>query len=260
MNFPLPYVEVHQVSKSYGTHHAVRELSFSANRGEILGCLGPNGAGKSTTLKMIAGLLRPDSGLIRIGGIDLRQNPLGAKQILGFVPETGAIYEKLTPCEYLQLVGQLYGIDEYRIAIKSREFLRFFDLTEFANTRMTAFSKGLKQKVVLLAALIHNPELLLLDEPLNGLDAHAVLLFLGLMRQLAESGKTVIYSSHILEVVEKISNRVVILDRGTLVAEGSVQELAQTSHASSLEQIFKNLTNHREDEQRIEAFAQIVLS
>ena len=260
MDSPLPYVEVCQVSKTYGTRLAVREVSFSAKRGEILGCLGPNGAGKSTTLKMVAGLLRPDTGFIKIGGIDTGKNPLEAKKILGFVPETGAIYEKLTPCEYLQMVGELYGMDERRIAMKSREFLGFFDLTEFANTRMTAFSKGLKQKVVLLAALIHNPDLLILDEPLNGLDAHTVLLFRGLMRELAELGKTVIYSSHILEVVEKVSDRLVILDRGQLVAEGSIQELAQTSQASSLEQIFRKFTDHGEDKHRIEAFAQVVFS
>ena len=259
MSLPSPYLEVHEVTKAYGNHPPVQDLSFSANRGEILGCLGPNGAGKSTTLKMIAGLLLPDTGTIRIGGIGLSENPKAAKQKLGFVPETGAIYEKLTPCEYLEMVGQLHGMEERCIQRKCHELLESFDLTEFADTRMTGFSKGSKQKVALLAALLHNPDLLLLDEPLNGLDARAVFLFRGLMRQLAEHGKTIIYSSHILEVVEKISSRVVILARGKIVAEGSVHELARTSHSSSLEQIFRELTNQREDENKIKAFAQAVL-
>jgi len=195
---------VSHLCKSFGSKKAIDDICFTAKRGEILGFLGPNGAGKSTTLKIISALLAPDSGTVTIGTIDLLRDPLEAKKRMGFVPETGALFEKLTPLEYLEMVGQLYRLNAEEIKRKSHLFLKYFDLREQQNLRMTSFSKGMKQKVVLSAALLHNPDLLLLDEPLNGLDANAVMMFKGVIRRLADLGKTIIYSSHILEVVEKV--------------------------------------------------------
>jgi ABC-2 type transport system ATP-binding protein len=250
-----PFVEVTRLRKSFGSKVAVNDISFEVRCGEIFGYLGPNGAGKSTTLKMISGLLSPDSGSITIGGFDLKQEPLQAKRQIGFVPETGALYEKLTPLEYLEMVGQLYRVEPSEIKKKSHEFLEYFGLSEHKNFRMTAFSKGMKQKVVLSAAFLHNPHLLLLDEPLNGLDANTVLLFKGLIKQLAHLGKAIVYSSHILEVVEKVCDRIAILDQGQIVAEGSIDQLRHMSQFHSLEMIFKELTRAEEVDTKIQAFA-----
>ncbi|PYV89888.1 MAG: ABC transporter [Acidobacteria bacterium] len=252
------FLEVSQLRKTFGSQIAINDISFSVRQGEILGYLGPNGAGKSTTLKILAGLLTPDSGNISIGGINLQQDPLKAKKRMGFVPETGALYEKLTPLEYLEMVGQLYRIQASEIRRKSHEFLEYFDLAEQRNTRMTSFSKGMKQKVVLSAALLHNPDLLLLDEPLNGLDANTVLMFKGVMRRLADLGKTIIYSSHILEVVERVCDRIAIIHQGQIVAEGSITQLREMTQSPSLELIFKELTKTGGVEDKIEAFAKAI--
>src|SRR5262245_43764367 len=235
------FLAVSNLCKSYGPRKAIDDISFTAKRGEILGFLGPNGAGKSTTLKIISALVPPDSGTVKIDAIDLSQDPLEAKKRMGFVPETGALYEKLTPFEYLEMVGQLYQLRAEEIERKSHLFLGYFDLSEQRNLRMTSFSKGMKQKVVLAAALLHNPDLLLLDEPLNGLDANTVMLLKGVMRRLADSGKTIIYSSHILEVVEKVCDRVAVLQNGRIIAEGNLNELRQMTHSESLEVVFKEL-------------------
>ncbi len=249
---------VSHLSKSFGTKKAVDDVSFRVKRGEILGFLGPNGAGKSTTLKIISALLPPDSGTITIDGFDLNSNPFEAKVRMGYVPETGALYEKLTPLEYLEMVGQLYGLTADEIERKSHLFLRYFELTEQQHWRMTSFSKGMKQKVVLSAALLHNPDLLLLDEPLNGLDANTVMMLKGVLRRLADLGKTILYSSHILEVVEKICDRVAILNQGRIIAEGPISQLRQMTDSASLELVFKELTKAGSIEANIEDFARAV--
>jgi ABC-2 type transport system ATP-binding protein len=252
------FLAVSHLCKSFGSKKAIEDISFTAKRGEILGFLGPNGAGKSTTLKIISALLAPDSGTVTIGTIELLRDPLEAKKRMGFVPETGALYEKLTPLEYLEMVGQLYRLNAEEIERKSHLFLKYFDLSEQQNLRMTSFSKGMKQKVVLSAALLHNPDLLLLDEPLNGLDANAVMMFKGVIRRLADLGKTIIYSSHILEVVEKVCDRVAILHNGRIIAEGAVNQLRQMTHSASLELVFKELTKAEAIESNIEAFARAI--
>jgi ABC-2 type transport system ATP-binding protein len=252
------FLTVSHLCKSFGTKKAVDDVSFDAKRGEILGFLGPNGAGKSTTLKIISALLTPDSGKVTIDGFDLAREPFEAKIRMGYVPETGALYEKLTPLEYLRMVGQLYHLTTEEIGRKSHLFLRYFDLSEQQNLRMTSFSKGMKQKVVLSAALLHNPDLLLLDEPLNGLDANTVMMFKGLLRRLADLGKTILYSSHILEVVEKICDRVAILNEGRIIAEGPINQLRQVTDSASLELVFKELTKAESIEANIEDFARAI--
>ncbi|MEW5978875.1 MAG: ABC transporter ATP-binding protein [Acidobacteriota bacterium] len=255
-----PYLIVSNLRKTFGAKVAVEGISFSVGRGEILGYLGPNGAGKSTTLRMLAGLLTPDSGQILIGGFDLSNDPLPAKTRMGYVPETGALYEKLTPVEYLEMVGQLYRLDPAAVEWKGSQFLEYFELADHKHSRMTSFSKGMKQKVVIAAALLHNPDLLLLDEPLNGLDANSVLLFKGVMQRLAQSGKTIIYSSHILEVVEKLSDRMIIINQGRVVAEGTMAELGKLTQSPSLELVFKELTQTAPVEERVSGFAEAVLN
>lgn len=241
-------IQVNQLSKSYGTKKAVDNVSFTVSSGEVFGYLGPNGAGKSTTIKLLTGLLKPDSGTISINGIDVLTNPVEAKKQFGFVPESGALYEKLTPVEYLQMVARLHKMPESTIQHKVEEVLELFQMTPNGDQRMASFSKGMKQRIVIAAALIHNPSILFLDEPLNGLDANAVLLVKQLIRNFAEQGKSIFYSSHILDVVEKIRDRVVIIDKGQIVAEGKVKDLESMTQQPSLELVFKELTQTQDVE------------
>jgi ABC-2 type transport system ATP-binding protein len=235
-------IRVNQLSKKYGVKKAVDDVSFIVNAGEVFGYLGPNGAGKSTTIKILTGLLKPDSGSIIINGIDVLTDPVSAKKQFGYVPESGALYEKLTPFEYLQMIARLHKMPETSISHKIYELLDLFQMTANGNQRMASFSKGMKQRIVIVASLIHNPDVLFFDEPLNGLDANAVLLVKQLVRNFAEQGKTVFYSSHILDVVEKICDRVAIIDKGKIIAEGKVKDLESMTQQSSLELVFKELT------------------
>jgi len=235
-------IQVYHLLKSYDTKKAVDDVSLTVNAGEVFGYLGPNGAGKSTTIKILTGLLKPDSGTILINGIDVLSNAVAAKKLFGYVPESGALYEKLTPFEYLQMVARLHKMPETTIPHKINGVLDLFQMTLYGDQRMASFSKGMKQRIVIAAALIHNPSVLFFDEPLNGLDANAVLLVKQLVRNFAEQGKAVFYSSHILDVVEKICDRVAIIDKGKIIAEGKVKDLESMTQQPSLELVFKELT------------------
>lgn len=232
--------------KRYRKRAVVDGVSVQVNRGETVGLLGPNGAGKTTTVKMLTGMIRPTSGTASVAGFDILQDAVEVKRRIGFVPESGALYQSLTPFEYLDFVGRLYGMDEKNISRRITEFCDFFQITRNIHQRMNEFSKGMKQKVVIASAMIHNPEVLFLDEPLNGLDANAALLLKKLIRNLAGEGKTIFYCSHILDVVENLCDRVVILDKGKIVADGSVSKLKEMTKRSSLEGVFSKLT-HAED-------------
>ncbi len=253
-------IEVKELTRVYDSFTAVDHISFSVPEGQICGYLGPNGAGKTTTIKMLTGLIKPTSGTARIGGFDILQQPLEVKKRIGYVPESGALYEKLTPEEYLQLVGRLYHLEEKFLEQRIGEFLNLFHLQKNANQRMDTFSKGMKQKIVIAAALIHNPEVIFFDEPLNGLDANAALLIKELIRKLADQGKTIFYSSHILEVVEKICDRVIILNKGNIVADGSIQDLRQMTRESSLEEIFSQVTHSEDMAEIAETFSKLIAS
>ena len=239
-------IEIKRLTRKFGELTAVNSVDLSIPRGQILGYLGPNGAGKTTTVKMLTGMIRPTAGTASIAGFDIQTQTLEAKRRIGFVPESGALYQSLTPAEYLQFVGRLYGMDEDAIGARSRELGDFFGIADAMGQRMSEFSKGMRQRVVIASALIHNPEVLLLDEPLSGLDANAALLLKELIRHLAGEGKTIFYCSHILEVVENLCDRVVILDKGRVAADGSVKELKAMTKRSSLEGVFSRLT-HAED-------------
>ena len=228
--------------------------------GQLVGLLGPNGAGKSTTIKMLTGMLEPTSGTAEIAGFDVVRNPLNVKRIIGYVPETGAVFETLTGWEYLQLVAALYHIPEDEAAARIDRFAQFFDLMDVTlrDTQLSAFSKGMRQKVVITAALLHNPDVVFFDEPLNGLDANAALKLKTLISSLARDGKTIVYCSHILDVVERICERVVIIHKGALVADGTVQELMEQTDQDSLEQVFNKLTATENLLVRAEEFARLL--
>jgi ABC-2 type transport system ATP-binding protein len=236
-------LEVVQLCKRYGDLTAVDHVSFTVGQGEIVGYLGPNGAGKSTTVKMLTGVMPPSEGRILIDGLDLRENALAIKQRIGYVPESGGLYESLTGFEFLQLVGRLYHLEESLIRHKAVELLRLFGLVPEMHARLSSYSKGMKQKVLLSSALIHNPDLILLDEPLSGLDANSMLIFKELVRQLAQQGKTVFYCSHVLDVVEHLCRRVIIIDHGRVVADAQVEKLKEVTALASLEDVFQKLTD-----------------
>ena len=235
-------IELDALTRRFGDLLAVDSVTLSIPSGQICGYLGPNGAGKTTTVKMLTGLIPPTAGMARVAGYDVAAEPLEVKRRIGVVPESGALYQSLTPQEYLDFVGRLHHLSTETIQRRIAEFLDFFQLTDQRHDRMTTFSKGMRQKVVIIAALLHDPDVLFLDEPLNGLDANAALLLKRLLQNLAKQGKTVFYCSHILDVVENLCERVVILSQGRIVADGSVDELKAMTQRPSLEAVFSELT------------------
>ncbi|TAE21947.1 MAG: ABC transporter ATP-binding protein [Cytophagales bacterium] len=236
-----PVIQITNLHKYYGTTHVLKGIDLSVEAGQVVGYIGPNGAGKSTTLKTLIGLLTDFAGEVRVLGHDVKADPIAVKSRIGYVPENASLYDTLTPMEYLQFIGQLYGMDNETIERRAFDLLKLFELKDYVDARMTTFSKGMRQKVLLISGLLHNPELLFLDEPLSGLDANAVVLVKAIIRQLADSGKTVFYSSHIMDVVEKISDRIIIIAQGQIIADGTFAELQQ-QHSGSLEQLFGQLT------------------
>lgn len=235
-------IEVTNLTKSFGDKKAVDNVSFTVQPGEIFGYLGPNGAGKSTTIKMLTGILQPDAGQALIDGRDIVTSSGPVKEIIGYVPETGAVYEKLSAMEYLTFIAGVYRIPSQEAKEKAGELLDHFQLTESVDSRLATFSKGMKQKVALAAALIHSPRVIFLDEPLSGLDANAAILVKELLRRLANEGRTILYSSHILEVVENLCDRVAIIHEGQLTALGTVAEINARFERSNLEEAFQVAT------------------
>jgi len=236
-------IQLQNLSKSYGSTLVLNNISLSVPTGQIVGYIGPNGAGKSTTIKILIGMLPDYEGSATVLDMDVKTNALDIKRRIGYVPENAALYEILTPREYLQFIGQLYDLDSAHIERKALELLRLFQLSDHADARMTTFSKGMRQKVLLISGLLHNPDVIFLDEPLSGLDANAVVLVKEIIRQLANSGKTIFYSSHIMDVVEKISDRIIIINQGRIIADGTFAEL-QHQRPESLEQLFAELTGN----------------
>ncbi len=241
-------LDLESITKRYGLLTAVGGVSFSVRPGESVGYLGPNGAGKSTTIKMLAGLLPPTEGRILYGGRDIRKNSYWYKERFGYVPEEPAIYSHLSAYDYLMMVGRLRLLKEGVLKKKIEGFMEILDLAGDMHSDISSFSKGMTQKVLISAALLHDPELLLLDEPLSGLDITSALTVRELVRKLAADGRAVIYSSHVLEIVEKVSTRVIILDQGRVAADDSVENLRQMMKLRSLEDIFRQLTTQRDPE------------
>lgn len=250
-------IALQQLTKRFGPQTAVDNLTLEIPAGQILGFLGPNGAGKSTTLRMLTGLIPPSSGTARICGFDLGREPLEVKRRVGFVPESGAVFESLSGLEYLELIAALYGLQPAAARERIRQFIAFFDLSfdTLTDKLLGAYSKGMRRKVVITAALLHNPAVVFFDEPLDGLDANAAVGFKTLIQTLAREGKTIVYSSHILDVVERVCDRVVIIHQGQLIVDGRPDELVAQSGAGTLERLFTRLTAGNELEQRATDFA-----
>jgi ABC-2 type transport system ATP-binding protein len=238
----MPMLEVRGLTKRYAGTLAVDHVSFQISPGEILGYVGPNGAGKSTTVKMIIGLLDPSEGMVLFNGRSIREDLAGFQSQIGYVPEEPYLYPYLSGYEYLELTGRLRGMQAAAIQSRIDEFLRLFGLWDDRHTPVSSYSKGMRQKILLSSALLGNPRLLIFDEPLSGLDVTAMLVVRELMQGLAAQGRIVLYSSHVLEVVEKICSRVLILNKGRVAAHDSIQHLRETTQQSSLQAIFSELT------------------
>ena len=242
-------IETHNLVKRYGEKIAVNNVSFDVQAGEVFGFLGPNGAGKTTTIKMIVGLLQPTSGTVKVAGYDVQAQALMAKASSGYVPDTPNLYAKLTGRELLRFVGDLYNLDQTRMAQRADELLRVLDLNEAADNTVDSYSHGMQQKASLAAALMHDPKVLVLDEPTVGLDPKSARLIKDILRQMADRGAAVFLSTHILEIAERMCDRIGIINKGELVAVGSMNELRSLGKAGevSLEDIFLGLTGGAEE-------------
>jgi len=236
-----PLIRISQLEKWYGSKHILKGIDLDIYPGQIIGYIGPNGAGKSTTVKILCGLVGDFKGEVTVDGIDLRQDPLAVKARIGYVPENAELYDVLTPMEYLDFIGKLYGMQEQTIRARAERLLASFGLGDHKDKRMDTFSKGMRQKVLLISGIIHNPSIIVLDEPLSGLDANAVITVKELISLLAREGKTIFYCSHMMDVVEKISDRILLINQGSIVADGTFESL-KNEHGDTLERIFARLT------------------
>jgi ABC-2 type transport system ATP-binding protein len=239
-------IEAVRLSRAYGNTWAISELDLRVEPGEILGFLGPNGAGKSTTVKILTGIIKPTAGRASIAGFDIGEQPIEAKKRLGYVPEQPVLYEALTANEFLEMVASLHHLDLDSTAARRDELLDLLGLGDARHQRLSGFSKGMKQKVVLAAALLHRPPVLILDEPLDGLDANTARIVKELLRTLAAQGCAVLFCSHILEVVERVCTRILVIDKGRRIAEGTPAEIASATGTSTLDDAFARLTGVRD--------------
>lgn len=251
-----PIIQIDNLSKFFGKKQVLHDISLHIQPGQVIGYIGPNGAGKSTTVRILAGLDDNFKGSVKIKGIDVKENPLAVKRIIGYIPELADLYDVLTPLEFLLLVGRLHDMDDAQIEERAGRMLDFLGLKNQLHERMDTFSKGMRQKVLLVSGLLHNPEILFMDEPLSGLDANAVILVKEIILRLVEQGKTIIYCSHNMDTVEKISNRIILIAEGKVVADGNFQELKR-NEGDTLEKLFSQLTGQTNFDQLAEGFTQI---
>src|SRR4051812_12991117 len=242
-------IDAQDLWRQYGTQVAVHGLTLQVGAGEIVGFLGPNGAGKSTTVKILTGMIKPDRGRAIVAGFDVSRDPLEVKKRVGYVPESAALYESLSAREYLDLIASLHHLPVAATRPRIEELLERFGLAEAIDQRLSEFSKGMKQKVLIVSALIHRPEVVSLDEPLTGLDAGAALVVKELIRGLAAQGRTIFFCSHVLEVVERICTRIVIINNGQMIADGAAADIAAAAGVATLEDAFIALTGTRDTAQ-----------
>lgn len=253
-----PIITIRGLEKSFGTKKVLKGIDLDVYRGQIIGYIGPNGAGKSTTVKIILGLIEQYTGEIKIFGQNVSSEKVEYKRKIGYVPETAEIYDNLTGREYLTFIGELYGLDYDVADEKARKLMELFNLEKVYDSRISSYSKGMRQKVVIISSLLNNPDILFLDEPLSGMDANSVMVFKEVLAELASQGKTIFYSSHIMEIVEKISSRIILINDGQIVADGSFNELKEKSMEGSLEGIFNELTGFNEHKEIAEEIVSIV--
>lgn len=252
-----PIISINDLKMRFGEHEVLKSINLKVGKGEIIGYIGPNGAGKSTTIKIMLGLLEGYTGEVHMFGKSIVDN-IDYKKKIGYVPEIADIYENLTAQEYLTFVGELYGLDHDVVDEKARALTKILGIEEVYESRITSFSKGMKQKILIISSLLHNPDILFLDEPLSGLDANSVIVIKEILSKLVEKGKTIFYSSHIMEVVEKISNRIILISEGEIIADGSFDQLKEKNAEGTLEQIFNELTGFQEHEYLAQDFVDII--
>jgi ABC-2 type transport system ATP-binding protein len=239
-------LELDSISRVFGGLTAVSDLSFRVEEGEIRGLIGPNGAGKTTTIKMMGGILEPTKGMVKIAGINMREAPEKAKSKIGFIPDRPYLYEKLTGMEFLRFTADLYGVSDESFEATALKILKDFSLAEWADELVESYSHGMKQRLIMSAALLHNPEVIIVDEPMVGLDPAAILMVKRLFRKLAEQGVTVFMSTHTLKVAEETCDRIGVINKGRLIAMGTTTELQREANITEadLERVFLNLTNN----------------
>lgn len=253
-----PIITIRGLEKSFGTKDVLKGINLDVQKGQIIGYIGPNGAGKSTTVKIMLGLIEQYTGEIKIFGKNISNGNVEYKKKIGYVPETAEIYDNLTGREYLTFIGELYGIDYDVADEKAKKLMELFNLEEVYDLRISSYSKGMRQKVLVISSLLNNPDILFLDEPLSGMDANSVMVFKEVLAELVSQGKTIFYSSHIMEIVEKISNRIILINNGQIVADGSFDQLKEKSMEGSLEGIFNELTGFNEHKEIAEEIVSIV--
>ncbi|KGP70863.1 ABC transporter ATP-binding protein [Pontibacillus yanchengensis] len=253
-----PILTIKNLNKTYGENQVLKGIDLDIYQGQIIGYIGPNGAGKSTTVKLMLGLEVGFNGEIKIFGQDISNGDIEYKRRIGYVPEVAEMYDNLTAQEYLTFIGELYGMDSEVVKEKAINLMKLFGLEDVYHTRINSYSKGMKQKTLIISSLLHNPDLLFLDEPISGLDANSVMIFKEILAQLAQQGKTIFYSSHIMDVVEKISSRIILLNNGQIVADGSFDELKAKNKEGTLEEIFNQLTGFDEHKEIAEEFVATV--
>lgn len=244
-----PIIELSQLSKIYINNgepkRVLNNINLSIDPGQIIGYIGPNGAGKSTTVKIISGLLQDFTGNVMVTGLDITKDSNEIKKRIGYIPENASIYESITPMEYFSFISEMRNLNKAKTTGKAMKFLKLFEIEENAHQRVGSFSKGMKQKILIISALLHNPDILFMDEPLSGLDANSVIKVKEIITHMASEGKTIFYSSHLMDVVEKISDRIVLINEGKIIADGTFDALKGDDKNESLELMFARLTGNR---------------
>ena len=250
-------VEIKNLRKNYGKNQVLHGIDLKIESGQIVGYIGPNGAGKSTTIKIICGLIADFEGEVSVAGKDLRTQSLEIKKTIGYIPENPLLYESLTPLEFMEFVGEMRKMNKQYIREKAESLMNLFEMRDNINQRISTFSKGMRQKVMICAGLLHNPDLILMDEPLSGLDANSVIMVKEMLTHLSKGGKTILYSSHLMDVVEKISDRIVLIDKGRVIADGPFSELVKLQEDENLEKLFTRLTGNMDHEGKATAFINV---
>lgn len=252
-------LRLQHVSKSFGQKNVLKDINFQVNSGEIIGYIGSNGAGKSTTIKIILGLIDDYEGDVFVFG-GKTKGQIDYKKKIGYVPEVSDMYDNLTAREYISFIGMLYELNTDNTVKKALEMMKVFGIDNAIDGRIHTFSKGMRQKLSIITGMLHNPDILFLDEPLSGIDANSILVFKEILQSLKNAGKTIFYSSHILEVVEKLSDRILLINEGAIVIDGTVEEVMEKQSDSSLESIFNDVTGFHDHEELANKFVSAFMS
>ncbi|MDF2948414.1 MAG: transporter [Sedimentibacter sp.] len=252
-------LRLEHLSKKFGNKEVLKDINFSVNSGEIIGYIGSNGAGKSTTIKIILGLIDDYDGDVYVFGEKVKGKH-EYKRKIGYVPEISDMYDNLTAYEYIGFIGNLYGLGSLNAVAKAKEMMSVFGIEDAIDGRIHTFSKGMRQKLSIITGMLHNPDILFLDEPLGGIDANSVMVFKEIIQGLKNQGKTIFYSSHILEVVEKLSDRILLLNEGNIVLDGTMDEVREKQSDSTLESIFNDVTGFHDHEMLANKFISAFMS